>query len=106
MQCSIPKNLRFWCCEICPRPCAQVSIVDIGCGFGGLTVALSPLFPDKGVLGMEIRVKVQCVQKYVNSSLCLLLYSCTSFYRTVIASLRPWSQCATEILCFREETAA
>lgn len=36
----------------------QVSIVDVGCGFGGLTVALSPLFPDKGVLGMEIRVKV------------------------------------------------
>lgn len=37
----------------------QVSIVDVGCGFGGLTVALSPLFPDKGVLGMEIRVKVR-----------------------------------------------
>ncbi|CAM9930668.1 unnamed protein product, partial [Ectocarpus sp. 13 AM-2016] len=39
-------------------PRLQVSIVDVGCGFGGLTVALSPLFPDKGVLGMEIRVKV------------------------------------------------
>lgn len=38
----------------------QVSIVDVGCGFGGLTVALSELFPDKGVLGMEIRMKVSC----------------------------------------------
>lgn len=38
-----------------------MSIVDVGCGFGGLTVALSPLFPDKGVLGMEIRVKVRMV---------------------------------------------
>ena len=35
--------------------------MDVGCGFGGLTVALSPLFPDKGVLGMEIRVKVSFV---------------------------------------------
>ncbi|EMD33283.1 hypothetical protein CERSUDRAFT_126066 [Gelatoporia subvermispora B] len=31
---------------------------DIGCGFGGLLVALAPLFPDKLVLGMEIRVQV------------------------------------------------
>ena len=36
--------------------------MDVGCGFGGLTVALSPLFPDKGVLGMEIRVKVYFFQ--------------------------------------------
>ena len=36
----------------------HVSIVDIGCSFGGLTVALSEPFPDKGVLGMEIRMKV------------------------------------------------
>ena len=27
-------------------------------GFGGLTVALASLFPDKLVLGMEIRPKV------------------------------------------------
>ncbi|KAF8124228.1 guanine-N-7 methyltransferase [Boletus edulis] len=31
---------------------------DIGCGFGGLLVALSPLFPDILMLGMEIRVQV------------------------------------------------
>ena len=35
-----------------------VEFVDIGCGYGGLLVALSPLFPDKLMLGMEIRVKV------------------------------------------------
>lgn len=59
-------------------PAAQVEFADIGCGYGGLlgttshvafglppltpvvvnTVALSKLFPDKLMLGMEIRVKV------------------------------------------------
>lgn len=31
---------------------------DVGCGYGGLLVQLSPMFPDKLMLGMEIRVKV------------------------------------------------
>ncbi|KAI0076486.1 putative methyltransferase, partial [Panus rudis PR-1116 ss-1] len=31
---------------------------DVGCGFGGLLIALSPLFPDTLMLGMEIRVQV------------------------------------------------
>jgi tRNA (guanine-N7-)-methyltransferase len=36
----------------------HVDFVDIGCGFGGLTVALAKLFPSKVTLGMEIRPKV------------------------------------------------
>ncbi|XP_052759614.1 tRNA (guanine-N(7)-)-methyltransferase-like [Mya arenaria] len=36
----------------------QVEFADIGCGYGGLLVDLSPLFPDKLMLGLEIRVKV------------------------------------------------
>ena len=32
--------------------------MDIGCGFGGLTVSLASLFPDKPVVGFEIRAKV------------------------------------------------
>ncbi|RDB31046.1 tRNA (guanine-N(7)-)-methyltransferase [Hypsizygus marmoreus] len=31
---------------------------DVGCGFGGLLIALAPLFPDTLMLGMEIRVQV------------------------------------------------
>nr|GAT60898.1 methyltransferase [Mycena chlorophos] len=31
---------------------------DVGCGFGGLLIALAPLFPDTRMLGMEIRVQV------------------------------------------------
>jgi tRNA (guanine-N7-)-methyltransferase len=31
---------------------------DIGCGFGGLLTALAPLFPEKCMLGMEIRISV------------------------------------------------
>ena len=32
--------------------------VDVGCGFGGLTVALAEKFPDALTLGLEIRPKV------------------------------------------------
>ncbi|PSR88756.1 hypothetical protein PHLCEN_2v5107 [Hermanssonia centrifuga] len=31
---------------------------DVGCGFGGLLIALAPMFPDTLMLGMEIRVQV------------------------------------------------
>ncbi|KAH7102790.1 putative methyltransferase-domain-containing protein [Auriculariales sp. MPI-PUGE-AT-0066] len=31
---------------------------DVGCGFGGLLIALGPLFPDNLVIGMEIRTQV------------------------------------------------
>ncbi|XP_068171975.1 tRNA (guanine-N(7)-)-methyltransferase isoform X2 [Antennarius striatus] len=36
----------------------RVEFADIGCGYGGLLVELSPLFPDRLILGLEIRVKV------------------------------------------------
>jgi tRNA (guanine-N7-)-methyltransferase len=36
----------------------DVEILDIGCGFGGLLIALAPLMPDTLILGMEIRTKV------------------------------------------------
>ena len=36
----------------------QVDFADIGCGYGGLLVSLSSIFPEKLMLGMEIRVKV------------------------------------------------
>lgn len=36
----------------------RVQILDIGCGYGGLLVALAPLFPDSLILGLEIRQKV------------------------------------------------
>ncbi|XP_077978393.1 tRNA (guanine-N(7)-)-methyltransferase-like [Glandiceps talaboti] len=36
----------------------EVKFADVGCGYGGLLVELSPLFPDTWMLGMEIRVKV------------------------------------------------
>ena len=43
-----------------PNP---VEFADIGCGYGGLLIALSPLFPQQNMIGMEIRVKVE---EYVN----------------------------------------
>lgn len=41
----------------------RVEIVDVGCGFGGLLVSLSPLLPTKLMLGLEIR---QQVTEYVS----------------------------------------
>ena len=35
-----------------------MSIIDVGCGYGGLLFALAPLFPKKLILGMEIRDKL------------------------------------------------
>ncbi|EUD67121.1 tRNA (guanine-N7-)-methyltransferase [Plasmodium inui San Antonio 1] len=37
---------------------AEVTILDIGCGYGGLLFELSKIFPDKLILGMEIRDKI------------------------------------------------
>jgi tRNA (guanine-N7-)-methyltransferase len=37
---------------------ATPTVLDIGCGFGGLTLALATLLPDEAILGMEIRSKV------------------------------------------------
>ena len=34
------------------------TVLDIGCGFGGLTVALATLLPQQTILGLEIRAKV------------------------------------------------
>ncbi|GAW81042.1 tRNA (guanine-N(7)-)-methyltransferase [Plasmodium gonderi] len=36
----------------------EVSILDIGCGYGGLLFSLSKIFYDKLILGMEIRDKI------------------------------------------------
>lgn len=35
-----------------------VTIADIGCGYGGLLVSLADKFPERRILGMEIRVQV------------------------------------------------
>ncbi|WEW55730.1 tRNA (guanine-N(7)-)-methyltransferase (tRNA(m7G46)-methyltransferase) [Emydomyces testavorans] len=36
----------------------DVEVADIGCGFGGLLVALAPVMPDTLMIGMEIRTQV------------------------------------------------
>ena len=35
-----------------------VDFVDVGCGYGGLLIALSQLYPESCSLGFELRVKV------------------------------------------------
>jgi len=37
---------------------SEVKFADIGCGYGGLLITLSEMFPDKLSVGFEIRVKV------------------------------------------------
>jgi len=41
-----------------PQVQAGPTILDIGCGYGGATIRLAETFPDKCVLGMEIREKL------------------------------------------------
>ncbi|KAF8313708.1 hypothetical protein DL93DRAFT_2058923 [Clavulina sp. PMI_390] len=46
----------------------KVEFADIGCGFGGLLIALAPMFPETLMLGMEIRVQVtQYVTDRINA---------------------------------------
>lgn len=40
------------------EPPAQVEFADVGCGYGGLLVELSALFPRTLALGLELRLKV------------------------------------------------
>ncbi|KAF9357515.1 tRNA (guanine-N(7)-)-methyltransferase (tRNA(m7G46)-methyltransferase) [Mortierella sp. AD094] len=47
----------------------KIEFADIGCGYGGLLVALSTVFPETLMLGMEIRVKVE---EYVNQKILAL----------------------------------
>lgn len=46
----------------------KVEFADVGCGYGGLLVALAPLFPETYMLGMEIRTKVsEYVQRRIEA---------------------------------------
>lgn len=38
--------------------CKKIQFADIGCGFGGLLISLSTLFPETLMIGMELRDKV------------------------------------------------
>jgi tRNA (guanine-N7-)-methyltransferase len=44
--------------EAMDKKTPRVELLDIGCGYGGLLVELSPMFPESLLLGLEIRVKV------------------------------------------------
>merc|ERR1719195_594176 len=43
---------------LCGGDGPRVSFLDVGCGYGGLLIALGPKFPDKLMLGLEIREQV------------------------------------------------
>ncbi|KAJ3275462.1 hypothetical protein HDV01_000289 [Terramyces sp. JEL0728] len=58
-QSPITPNEYDWSKHYPEMPGKKVEFADIGCGYGGLLVALSPIFPDKLMVGMEIRVKVE-----------------------------------------------
>ena len=58
-------------------PGKAVRFLDVGCGYGGLLVELSELYPDTLVLGVEIRVKVS---DYVQDRLKALRQNCPGRY--------------------------
>ena len=53
-----PQDVKW--AELFPgwREGASVDMVDVGCGFGGLLEHLSPAWPDRFILGLEIRDRV------------------------------------------------
>ena len=57
----LKPDVMDWTKEYFPgMPSGTVpSVLDIGCGFGGLTLALASILPDKVIMGMEIRAKVR-----------------------------------------------
>lgn len=51
-----------------PHSISAVDNLDLGCGFGGVTVALAQLFPNQVTVGVEIRRKVvQYVQERLDA---------------------------------------
>lgn len=58
----------------------QVDFLDIGCGYGGLSIALSQMFPSSTILGMEIRVKVT---EYVHQKIEALRLQHPGLYQNV-----------------------
>lgn len=65
----------------------DVEIADIGCGFGGLLVALSPLFPEVLMLGLELRLQVT---DYVNSRILALRSQSQSSILTATSTYGPY----------------
>ncbi|KAL7183776.1 hypothetical protein ACSBR2_026032 [Camellia fascicularis] len=59
--CHVGYSLNFP--QLCPSSdqldnSKKIQFADIGCGFGGLLISLSTLFPDTLMIGMELRDKV------------------------------------------------
>ena len=57
-QYPLRPDLMDWTKEHYPEWKKTPTVLDIGCGFGGLTVALATILPHETILGMEIRAKV------------------------------------------------
>lgn len=58
----------------------KVQFADIGCGFGGLLISLSTLFPETPMIGMELRDKVT---EYVKERILALRKANPSQYQNV-----------------------
>ncbi|XP_028161898.1 tRNA (guanine-N(7)-)-methyltransferase [Ostrinia nubilalis] len=58
----------------------QVEFLDVGCGYGGLLVTLSAMFPENIMLGLEIRVKVS---DYVNDRIKALRIQDANSYQNI-----------------------
>lgn len=61
-------------------PTPKIRFADIGCGFGGLLVSLSTLFPDTLMIGMELRDKVT---EYVKERILALRASSPGQYENI-----------------------
>ncbi|KYN98911.1 putative methyltransferase [Plasmodium gaboni] len=58
----------------------DVTILDIGCGYGGLLFSLSKIFNDKLILGLEIRDKIT---NYVGEKILSYRYNYNPYYHNI-----------------------
>lgn len=58
----------------------NVTILDIGCGYGGLLFSLSKIFNDKLILGLEIRDKIT---NYVGEKILSYRYNYHPYYQNI-----------------------
>jgi len=57
-ECPISYTATPVAAALSGRSGPAVRFLDVGCGYGGLLIALGPKFPDKLMLGLEIREQV------------------------------------------------
>lgn len=81
-----------------PQLSKQVEIADIGCGFGGLIVALSPLYPDTLMIGKSEQYTINIQDS--PSSLFYHVWRSNYNHHTKLTNTKPGMELRTQVTDF------